>query len=376
MNRLRRLAVGALCAITVALPLLGAGAAPASAHTVRTALTPRGLTDGYTELTLENGWTNAPYGTYDAAVTNISEPSTVIVRFRGAIATTGTNPVPFTLPVGYRPDTDVYLKVDMCNATNGRLHIQPSGVVTVEAEGGKFSNAACFTSLDGASFAMSSSSFTPLTLQNGWTNAPFGTSDAEVSNFDVYGIIFFKGAISTSGSNPVPFTLPPAFRPPANVFVPVDLCNATNGRLEIKPSGVVTVQAEGGQFSNAACFTSLDGVSFALGKNFYWQSETLENGWANAPYGTSNAASIGYDAGFLAFEGAISTGGTNQVAFSLPAFGQAPAAKVFIPVDLCHATNGRLEIDPNGEVIVEAEGGKFANAQCFTSLEGAGYIFF
>jgi hypothetical protein len=29
------------------------------------------------------------------------------------------------------------------------------------------------------------------------------------------------------------------------------------------PAGVVTVQAEGGTFSNAACFTSLDGVSFA-----------------------------------------------------------------------------------------------------------------
>lgn len=28
-------------------------------------------------------------------------------------------------------------------------------------------------------------------------------------------------------------------------------------------AGVVTVQAEGGAFSNAACFTSLDGASFA-----------------------------------------------------------------------------------------------------------------
>lgn len=37
------------------------------------------------------------------------------------------------------------------------------------------------------------------------------------------------------------------------------LCNATNGRLQIEPTGVVTVQAEGGAFSNAACFTSLDG---------------------------------------------------------------------------------------------------------------------
>jgi hypothetical protein len=42
--------------------------------------------------------------------------------------------------------------VDLCNATNGRLSIQHNGVVTVEAQGGTFSNAQCFTSLDGASF--------------------------------------------------------------------------------------------------------------------------------------------------------------------------------------------------------------------------------
>ena len=79
----------------------------------------------------------------------------------------------------------------------------------------------------------------------------------------ISGIVRFKGAIATTGTNPVPFTLPAAFRPASVVFVQVDLCNATNGRLQIEPAGVVTVQAEGGAFSNAACFTSLDGVSFA-----------------------------------------------------------------------------------------------------------------
>ncbi len=37
--------------------------------------------------------------------------------------------------------------------------------------------------------------------------------------------------------------------------------NAANGRLYVQPSGVVTVQVET-VFSNAQCFTSLDGVSF------------------------------------------------------------------------------------------------------------------
>lgn len=48
------------------------------------------------------------------------------------------------------PDTAVYVPVDLCDATNGRLFIQANGVVTVQTET-LFSNAQCFTSLDGAS---------------------------------------------------------------------------------------------------------------------------------------------------------------------------------------------------------------------------------
>jgi hypothetical protein len=249
---LPKLAVWAAIAAATTLPVgVFGGAAQAAASA------PHTLTSGWTPLTLQNGWTNAPFGTSAAAVRTISG----IVHFKGAIATTGTNPVPFTLPAAFHPAHVVYVPVDLCNATNGVLQISTSGVVTVEAEGGAFSNAACFTSLDGAWFAKSAFSFTPLTLQNGWFNSPFGTSAPAVRT--ISGIVYLKGAIATSGTNPVPFTLPASFRPATAVFVPVDLCTATNGRLQIEPTGVVTVQAEGGAFSNAACFTSLDGVSFA-----------------------------------------------------------------------------------------------------------------
>ena len=136
MKRLRLMASGALCATAVILPLLGAGAAQATNVNPPTA------------LTLKNGWTNAPFGTSNAAVTNVSG----IVHFKGAIATSGTNSVPFTLPTAFRPATNVWVPVDLCDATNGRLVIQHNGVVSVEAEGGTFSNAQCFTSLDGVSF--------------------------------------------------------------------------------------------------------------------------------------------------------------------------------------------------------------------------------
>ena len=136
MKTLGRKALCALCAIAFLLPLELLGTAVAQAAT-------------FTPLTLQNGWTNAPFSTSNAAVRTISG----IVHFKGAIATAGTNPVPFTLPAAFRPATAVYVPVDLCNATNGRLDIQPTGVVTVEAEGGTFGNAQCFTSLDGASFA-------------------------------------------------------------------------------------------------------------------------------------------------------------------------------------------------------------------------------
>jgi hypothetical protein len=204
---------------------------------------------------LKNGWTNAPFGTSNAAVSLVSG----IVHFKGAIATGGTNPVPFTLPKALRPATAVYVPVDLCNANNGRLFIQPSGVVTVEAEQ-NFSDAACFTSLDGASFARTAQFYTNLTLKNGWTGAPFSTSKPAVHGSS--GVVTFKGAMATGGTNSVAFTLPKSFRPPTTVYVPVDTCNANNGRLVIQHSGVVSVEAEGGTFSNPACFTSLDGVSF------------------------------------------------------------------------------------------------------------------
>ena len=230
MRKLRQIAVCVLCTVGALLPVQFFGATAAQAVT-------------FTNLTLLNGWTGGPFSTAQPSVAIIGG----IVHFRGAIATSGTNPEPFVLPASFRPSTNVFVPVDLCNATNGRLDIAPSGVVTVEPEGGTFSNAQCFTSLDGVTFALSATSFTGLTLQNGWINAPFGTSNAAVRN--ISGIIHFKGAVA-SGTSGVLFTLPASFRPVKDVYVPVDLCNATNGRLHIAASGVVTVEPAGGAWDS------------------------------------------------------------------------------------------------------------------------------
>ena len=351
MRRPRLVAVLVVCALAFLLPLQSASTALAKTK------------NPYTTLKLINGWQSRPFGTSKAQIRTIQG----IVYFKGAIATNGTNDEPFLLPKSFRPNTVVYVPVDLCNAANGRLEIDPNGAAFVEPES-SFSDAQCFTSLDGVSFALSGKSFTNLRLRHGWTNSPFSTSKAQIRNIN--GIVHFKGAIATGGTNTEPFVLPKSFRPRTWVYVKVDLCNANNGRIDIAPNGGVFVEAEGGTFSNAQCFTSLDGASFALpGKGF--TNIRLRNGWKNAPFLTSKAqvTNVG---GIVHFKGAISTRGSNSEPFVLPKSFR-PHTWVYVPVDLCNANNGRIDIAPNGDVFVDAEGGTFSNAQCFTSLDGAWY---
>jgi len=351
---LRRAAAGAVCAAAIAVPLAGAAAAQAAAA-------PHALTSTWTSLTLQNGWHNFVFGTAAPAVTNISG----IVHLKGAIATSGTNQEPFTLPAGDRPTTAIYVPVDMGAATAGRLAILPTGVVFVASEQ-NWSNAQVLTSLDGVSFATSGSSFTPLTLKNGWTG--FGPSTPFPAVRSSNGIVRFRGLMRTTGSNPEPFILPAAFRPNHEVYVPVTLCNANNGRLHIYPSGVVAVEAEGGTFSNAACFTSLDGAWFAKSASLFTQL-TLQNGWFNYPFGTTTAA-VRKISGIVHLEGAIA-GGTLPQAFTLPV-GFRPSHNVYVPVDLNNANKGLALIDANGQVSVFAEGSQ-SDATTFTSLDGVSF---
>jgi hypothetical protein len=212
---------------------------------------------GFTPLTLINGWTNAPFGTRNAAVKNDAG----IIRFEGAIATAGTNMAPFILPVGMRPPTTTYVPVGLCDATKGRLIIQLDGTVTVQVGSGDLTKPQCFTSLEGATFALSAAGFTPATLQNGWVNAPFITRNLAYKNDD--GTIRFQGAVG-SGTTMGIFTLPPELRPARTEYVNVDLCGAKQGRIFVLTDGTVNVQALTA-FTDAQCFTSLEGVAFSFG---------------------------------------------------------------------------------------------------------------
>jgi hypothetical protein len=317
-----------------------------------------------TPLTLINGWFTAPDGNSKAEVENIDG----IVHFKGAIATNGTSEVPFVLPKEFRPAHHVYLSLDLCNATHGQLYIEPNGQAWVSAET-VLSNATCFTSLDGASFALNSTGFTKLKLINGWTTSPDDTRSPEAKKID--GIVHLAGAISTNGQSPQPFVLPKEFRPDVYVNAPILLCDATFGQLDISPSGEVWVEEENNSWSDAQCLTSLDGVSFAANDNGF-KSLTLLNGWMSD---AANPA-VGISQGVVSFQGAIYTSGNSAEPFVLPA-SYRPATDVYVPVALCNDTygiaNGRLLIQPSGVVTVQAENG-FSEAQCLTSLDGASFI--
>ena len=139
---LRQAAVFAACAAAVAVPLAGAATAQAATSA------PHRLTSTWTSIGLENGWYDYGNGTAAPAVTNING----IVHLKGAIATSGTSPVPFTLPTGDRPARTVVVLVDLNAATAGDLIISSNGQVIVTPEQ-SWSDAQAFTSLDGVSFA-------------------------------------------------------------------------------------------------------------------------------------------------------------------------------------------------------------------------------
>src|SRR5579862_7821903 len=108
---------------------------------------------------------------------------------------------------------------------------------------------ALFLPLAAVTGAQAAAAFSNLTLVNGWS-ALTGTGKPSASLAD--GVVTLSGAIRTSGTNGEAFTLPTADRPPTAVYVSIDFAGGDSGRLYIQPSGIVTVQADGGDFSDAA----------------------------------------------------------------------------------------------------------------------------
>ena len=203
-----------------------------------------------TRLSLRNGWINGEYGTRAAKARLVNNT----VRLSGAISL-GTRPTAFQLPEGMRPNRPAYVAIDLCNGAVGRLLVLPTGKVKVQSAT-DFSAASCFASLEGATFRLSAPN--ALATLNDWSSAAFGTRAAK---FAVSGpTVHLVGGV-TGGSDSLVTVLPEGMRPHSTVYVPTNLCGAAPGRLIIDPDGEVRA-ASPVTFTDAQCFTSLDGVSF------------------------------------------------------------------------------------------------------------------
>lgn len=325
----------------------------------------RTIAPTYFDVTLKNGWVNYPYGTRTAGAAIVQN----VVYLKGAIYN-GTTDVAFDLPPSMAPAATTYIPVDMCNAAKGRLIISPTGSVSLQAES-SFSSAQCFTSLEGASFVRNTSGVTNLSLINGWTAYPYGTSAPAVIESD--GFVRFMGAMKTTGTNEAPFTLPPGFRPQKTVFLTVDTCGAHKGTMAVWPTGTVSIAAFDDDYSWPQCFVSLDGVSFpsaSAASGTAFTPFAAINGWTSQPSGT-DALGAKNVSGIVHLRGALKTTGTNAVAFNLPIV-MRPTATVFAPVTLCGGAKGRLIISPDGNAMVQSEV-SWSSAQCLTSIDGVTY---
>jgi hypothetical protein len=213
---------------------------------------------GRTTITPRNGWTTAGFG---ARVVSVNDDNG-FVRFQGAVSTTSTNTnmQPFVLPAGFCPSTDVYVPLDLYGGAKGRAYITPACTVTIYPEAAG-TTAQSFTSFEGAFFAKGSSGGSDVSLANGWYGAPYSTTAPKVRNSA--GVVTFKGAIATSGTNTQAFLLPEKFRPAGPTWIEADLCSGAQGGIYVGPDGWVYVLAEKNN-SSAFCFTSLEGVQFGI----------------------------------------------------------------------------------------------------------------
>jgi hypothetical protein len=214
-------------------------------------------TTGATTLSLQNGWSSASFGNRAPAVKLVNGQ----VHFIGGMVTSGTNTTAFQLPTGFRPTVAEWLPISLCWSAKGRMNIDVNGFVNIQvASGGAWASAQCFTSLEGASFALSESAGSGVALVNGWASRAFGSGFVRFRNDN--GVIRFKGATSGGTATKI-LTLPPAFKPATNVWMYVDTVSAKRGRLLVTPDGSVYVDPPS-QLADAQGFLSFEGAEFGI----------------------------------------------------------------------------------------------------------------
>jgi hypothetical protein len=112
--------------------------------------------------------------------------------------------------------------------------------------------------------------------------------------------------------------------------------------------------------------------STAAAAVLHWHAANLLNGWV--PYPSLGAGppqfTLDSNTSLVYFRGAVSNGGAGSlIIFKLPA-PYRPTRTVYITTNLANAETGRIKIEANGNVSVEATANDTNAAKGFTSLEG------
>jgi hypothetical protein len=215
----------------------------------------------YQNLTLLNGWEQYSPQT---GIPKVTIDQHNVVHLKGAISQgSGSAAGVFVLPLKYRPNRIVYVPVTLLNGAFGRLIIETTGTVSVQAASAQ-SDAQQFTSLEGVTFSKGRAplQYSNIVLKNGWARYNDITGRPAAA-LDTNNVVHLKGAMKqTSGTIALAFTLARGFRPNRDVYIHVNTVLGRPGRVNIHKNGDVYVQAAG-TFDDAQVFTSLEGVSYS-----------------------------------------------------------------------------------------------------------------
>lgn len=341
-----------------------------------------GSSDGWTDLTLRNGWTGAA---------NSCAPGVKLINdtitYRGALngSGAGNDNIAFCLtpPLNGSPDYTPFRTVDlgyvvvraaMAGGATGSVIVQPPHPIDPFAsycaqisEDGPAElgpNAAAFTSLEGVSYDRTTNDAQGVDRDPEWVGTPYawrGHDGNQHEGANVYaklvdGFVRLQGIVTPSSSSTAGallLTLPdPAMFPERPVSIPVVMAPSSNqiaGSVSITTSGeVVVLQSLTQALEDGLTGVSLDGVAFAVSSSAGAQPISLANGWSAQ---NSHAVQARYDEGVVRLEGSVTAGDTPTIG-TLPA-GMRPSKTVYVPVvSALFGLDSTIRIEPSGTITV------------------------
>jgi hypothetical protein len=368
---------GVLQALVVGVALLGAANCGEEADQVET--TRGAITNGWTNLTLINGWQNYNGTSNPPAVGMING----ITVFRGALKASNPTSVAFaTLPAAFQPNPNgnfIEMRVALAGSVGGSVVFNfTGGANTLEiyedgtSPAGFGPASKTMTSLDGASFDQAAG--TALVSAGTWhSHYGFRQLDPATGSYVklVNGFVRFQGFLQNSDTNPLDYTglvfnIPSQFRPGNTVLVPLAMdaadANQSWGQLAIYPTGDCYLNFNP---PSATAGTSFEGVSFSL-TNTGNIPLPLANGWSAY---SARQVKIGNANSVVRFQGAI-RGGTSTTIANLPA-GYRPPRTVYLVAGANGPVPVRIIVDPSGAV--SFDGTSVSNAAVLLSLDGVSF---